>query len=72
MPGLQERVDRYNAILERVVAREPAGRATLLRTSEVVAADPERLLPDGIHRSAEGHRLVAERIADEVVRLARR
>ncbi|MCU1622046.1 MAG: hypothetical protein JWL79_891 [Frankiales bacterium] len=72
MPGLQERVDRYNAILEGVVAREPAGRATLLRTSEVVAADPERLLPDGIHRSAEGHRLVAERIADEVVRLVRR
>jgi lysophospholipase L1-like esterase len=69
MPGLQERIDRYNGILDRVVQREQVGRATLLRTSEVVTADPERLLPDGIHRSAEGHRLVAERIVDEIVRL---
>lgn len=69
MPGLQERIDRYNTILERVAARAPADRVTLLRTSEVVAADPERLLPDGIHRSAEGHRLVAERIAEEVLRI---
>jgi hypothetical protein len=69
MPGLQERVDRYNAILVRVVTRAHRGQATLLRTSEVVAPDPERLLPDGIHRSAEGHRLVAARIADAVVEL---
>lgn len=69
MPGLQERVDRYNEILAKVVAAEPNGRATLLRTSEVVAADPDRLLPDGIHRSADGHRLVAARLADEIVRL---
>lgn len=69
MPGLQDRIDRYNAILERVVAAAPAGTATLLRTSEAVAVDPDGLLPDGIHRSAEGHRVVAERIADEIVRL---
>ncbi|MCW2708037.1 MAG: hypothetical protein JWM22_1879 [Frankiales bacterium] len=69
MPGLDARVARYNAILERVVAREPAGRATLLPTSQVVATDPDRLLPDGIHRSAEGHRRVAECLADELVRL---
>jgi len=68
MPGLQQRVDRYNAILERVVARA-GSRASLVRTSDVVAADPDRLLPDGIHRSAEGHRLVAQRIADEIVGL---
>lgn len=70
MPGLTDRVDRYNAILERVVARE--GGATLLRTSQVVAPDPEGLLPDGIHRSATGHRLVAVALADEVVRMADR
>lgn len=69
MPGLQNRVDRYNGILERVVAGDTSGRATLLRTSAVAAADPERLLPDGIHWSAEGHRLVAELIADELVKL---
>ena len=67
MPGLDERVDRYNAILEKVVRNARA--AALVRTSEVIAPDPERLLPDGIHRSVEGHRLVAERLADEIVRL---
>jgi hypothetical protein len=66
MPGLQERVDHYNVLLERVVAGSQ-GTATLLRTSQVVAADPARLLPDGIHRSAEGHRRVAAAIADAVV-----
>lgn len=69
MPGLQERIDRYNLILSRVAARSPEGRVTLLRTSEVVAASPEGLLPDGIHRSVEGHRLVAARIAEEIVRI---
>jgi lysophospholipase L1-like esterase len=69
MPGLDARVERYNAILQRVVARAEEGRATLLRTSEVVRRDLEVLLPDGIHRSAEGHRQVAERLADEIVRL---
>lgn len=69
MPGLQERIDRYNAILQRVAGGAAGGRATLARTSRVVATDPERLLPDGIHRSSEGHRVVAEALADQVVRL---
>ena len=69
MPGLQERIDRYNLILARVAAQAPQGGVTLLRTSDVVAADPGLLLPDGIHRSAEGHRLVAGRIAEEIVRI---
>ena len=67
MPGLQQRVDRYNGLLERVVAQHPG--SSLLRTSRVVADDPERLLPDGIHRSAEGHRLVADRIVEELLSL---
>ena len=72
MPGLDERVERYNAILSRVVGPDPDGPATLLRTSEVVAAAPDLLLPDGIHRSAAGHRAVAERIAEEILRLGPR
>jgi lysophospholipase L1-like esterase len=69
MPGLQERIDRYNAILEKVVTRAPDGHVTLVRTSEVVSADAVALLPDGIHRSAEGHRLVADRIVAELLQL---
>lgn len=69
MPGLDTRVERYNAILQRIVEREAANRVTLVRTSAVVAADPDALLPDGIHRSAAGHRRVARHLAEELVRL---
>lgn len=63
MPGLDQRVDRYNRLLEQVVAAGPAGRVQLVRTSSVVAAEPDRLLPDGLHRSAAGHRLVSAHLA---------
>ena len=42
------------------------GAASLIETSKVVSADPEALLPDGLHRSAEGHSRVAEVLADAI------
>lgn len=65
-PGLDQRVSHYNQILSRVVRDAPGRRALLVRTSEVVARDPATLLPDGIHRSAEGHRRVAELLVDTI------
>ena len=57
----------YNAIIERVAGAGPDGRVAVLRTSTLLAPEPGRLLPDGLHRSAEGHRLVAAAIADAIV-----
>ena len=64
-PGLDRRVAAYNRILGRVVA-DTDGAAALLETSKVVSADAEALLPDGFHRSTEGHRRVAQVLADAI------
>jgi lysophospholipase L1-like esterase len=64
-PGLDRRVARYNAILQRVAEAAP-GRTVVVPTSGLVKADPSRLLPDGLHRSADGHRLVAGALADVI------
>jgi lysophospholipase L1-like esterase len=64
-PGLDRRADAYNRILRRVVDTAQ-GSALLIETSKVVADDPESLLPDGFHRSAEGHRRVAETLAEAI------
>lgn len=65
-PGITERIAVYNALLAEVVAGFDDERVVLLRTSELVMHDQERLLPDGIHRSALGHRLVATAVAEAV------
>lgn len=65
-PGIDARIASYNAILADVVRGLDDPRVVLLPTSSVVMGDQERLLPDGIHRSAEGHRLVAAAVADAV------
>lgn len=67
MPGLDARVDAYNAILHRIAVATPEGRCRLVPTSQAVAVDPVRLLPDGIHRSGDGHVVVAAAIADAVI-----
>lgn len=66
-PGVGGRIARYNEVLRDVVHRYADERVVLLETSQQVMADQERLLPDGIHRSAEGHRLVAQSVADAIV-----
>lgn len=74
MPGMRARTEHYNGILRRVAATPVDGRGWVvaLPTSEVVRADPELLLPDGVHRSPEGHRRVAVRVADAIVQEIRR
>lgn len=66
-PGLAGRVTAYNRVLADLVRDRDDPRVQLVRTSELVADDPQRLLPDGLHRSAEGHRRVAAALADAVV-----
>lgn len=70
LPGLNDRVAAYNQLLEQVAIGVPGTR--VVRTSSVI--DPRRvqeLLPDGLHRSAEGHRRVADLIADEITQVWR-
>lgn len=62
-PGIDLRIDAYNAILERIAQGSDRDRVVLLRTSRLVMRRQKDLLPDGIHRSAEGHQLVAEAVA---------
>jgi lysophospholipase L1-like esterase len=66
-PGIGERIAAYNSVLADLVAARRDERIVLLRASETVAGDLEGLLPDGLHRSAAGHRLLADQIADAVV-----
>ncbi|MGZ6804506.1 MAG: hypothetical protein ACXVFU_15785, partial [Nocardioidaceae bacterium] len=66
LPGLGRRVAAYNALLQQVADADP--RALLLRTSSVVAEHGhDAVLPDGLHRSALGHALVARQVADAVL-----
>lgn len=69
-PHIGERIEAYNRLLEDVVDAVADPRVVLLRTSELVMSDQPNLLPDGIHRSSDGHRRVAEAIADAVLRHA--
>lgn len=66
LPGLGRRVAAYNDLLQQVADADP--RALLLRTSSVVAEHGhDAALPDGLHRSALGHALVARQVADAVL-----
>lgn len=58
-PGTQRSAGEYNAALRDLAASE---KITLLDAAAIAAPDPERLLPDGIHFSAAGHRLVADQL----------
>jgi lysophospholipase L1-like esterase len=66
-PGIASRIDAYNDLLSVIAQSFDDPRVVLLRTSRTVAEDQAALLPDGIHRSAEGHRRMAGAIADAVV-----
>lgn len=70
LPGTTDRARRWNELLDRTVAdlRHVHGdEVRLVRAShDVDPHDVEALLPDGLHRNAAGHRLLAERIAVEV------
>jgi lysophospholipase L1-like esterase len=65
MPGMGPRRARYQALLAEVVDRfGPDVR--LLRASDDLVGREAELLPDGLHRNSEGHRLIAVRIAEEI------
>ena len=67
LPGLGQRVARYNEILRQVVSSFDSPEVRLLETSHIVADHGfKAALPDGLHRSPMGHRLVAEEICAEI------
>jgi len=70
LPGINDRVAAYNRLLADLVADAGEG-VVLVPTSTVVDHDRPGLMPDGLHRSAEGHRLAAELLADAIVAVAR-
>lgn len=66
MPSIRARRERYQVILQEVADRfGPDVR--LVPVSETVRGREEELVPDGLHRTPEGHLMMAERIADEIV-----
>ena len=62
-PGLTGRVKRYNGLLH-----ELAGEGVVVADTarQVTPDNLEATLPDGIHRSPLGHRLIAEAVCKEV------
>lgn len=68
LPGVEQRVVRYNSILAEVVAGYDDPEIRLVRTSRLVAEGGfDTVLPDGFHRSPEGHRRVAGMLAEEIL-----
>lgn len=66
LPGTRDRVRRYNALLATVA--DGYDDDVRLVNAAATLSDPLSQLPDGIHRTSEGHRLTAQLIADEIMR----
>jgi lysophospholipase L1-like esterase len=64
LPGMARRAERYQRLLEQL-ADEFDDDVRLVRASSTVD-DVDALLPDGLHRSVEGHRRTAAMLAEEV------
>lgn len=64
LPGSARRAAHYNRLLAEVVDGYDDG-VRLIRASETVD-DVETMLPDGLHRTVEGHRRTALLLADEI------
>jgi lysophospholipase L1-like esterase len=64
LPGTAARVAHYNALLAQVADRYDD--AVRLVPAGALLDDPERLLPDGLHRTPEGHARTAALLADAV------
>ena len=58
-PGTSASAAEYNRLLALLAAEL---QVPLLDAAALIAPDPDALLPDGIHFSASGHRLVADQI----------
>ena len=68
IPGTQESVRRYNEIIERVVHSMGDDGVRLVDVAAAVEDARDDLVPDGIHYSAKGHRLVAGMLVEEIER----
>lgn len=68
LPGTRRSVAEYNSIIERVVRSQGDGLTRLVDVNSVVAAGNRdgRLVADGIHYTAEGHRAVAGLLGREI------
>ncbi|MDQ1403526.1 MAG: hypothetical protein QOG03_1842 [Actinomycetota bacterium] len=60
LPGTDGRAQEFNAITDRVADRAGDDVEVIDARTIVQEAGPERAVPDGIHFSAAGHRLIAE------------
>jgi hypothetical protein len=68
LPGVTERARRCSALIERVVASFDDPQVRLLDSEAIVRAHgAEAILPDGIHFNVEGHRLVADQLAEVIL-----
>lgn len=65
MPSIQARRDTYQGLIAEVVERFGPDVRLVASAGAVVGRERE-LAPDGLHRSAEGHRLLAELLAVEI------
>ncbi|MGI8537314.1 MAG: hypothetical protein ACR2K2_12680 [Mycobacteriales bacterium] len=67
LPGIDARVDHYNTVLAGVVRDLGDEEVRFVRSSAIVRElGFDVALPDGLHRSAVGHRRTAELLAAEV------
>ena len=64
LPGTVRRVARYNDLLAQV-AGSFDNDVRLVRAGAALT-DPSTQLPDGLHRSQEGHAMTARLLADEI------
>lgn len=70
MPGYRERRVIFQHLLHDTVAELADRHGDMVRllasSADIDPTNIDRLLPDGLHRCAEGHQLLAERLAHEI------
>ena len=70
IPGIEHRVDLYNNLLRQACADATKGAACFIDLHAVLPDEPS-YVPDGLHISPQGHRLVGLAIADRIEQWAR-
>jgi lysophospholipase L1-like esterase len=71
LPGMRQRRDVFQALIERVVEEQADTNVRLVKVSELNAARGPGALADGMHYSAETHHAIGEHLAQEVPRWLR-
>lgn len=71
LPGMDDRAAHYDRLLQEVVrSADDAGVTYLSRAVDTESIPVDELVPDGFHRTAAGHLLLAERLVDVVLEVA--